>query len=127
MTDRADDAHLLPPPPGDRAAEHPVGVAGPVYVGGEHGVDPLIRRHERQEAVVVEGLAEMHEPTTAPGADGDAAGFDMGRLRHCGSESNREVRSPHPPPPSQRWRHHRPLMRSWKTTSSRPQVVTTSQ
>ena len=78
MPDGPDDAHRLPRPARDGPAEHPVGIAGPVDVGGDHGVDPLVGRHHRDEALVVHGLAEVHEPAPAPCADRHASGIDMG-------------------------------------------------
>ena len=79
MAHGADDAHLIPAtqPPGERTAEHRVGLAGAVHVGGDDGVDAAAGRDQRREALVVDRLAEVHEAPAAPGADGDATGIEV--------------------------------------------------
>ena len=70
MTDRPDDPHLRARAARDRPAEHPVGLALAVDVGGDHRPDRLVGRDQLAEALVVERLAKAHEASAAPRADG---------------------------------------------------------
>ena len=79
VADRADDAVAVAVEAGERAAEERVGLAGAVGVGGDDRVDPLVRAQERGEALVVERLAEVHEPPAAPGAEGGVTERDHRR------------------------------------------------
>ena len=74
----AHDAHVLAGPAGDRAPEHPVGLAGAVHVGGHHGSDRLIGPNHGDETLVVERLTEAHVASAAPGADGSRPGLERG-------------------------------------------------
>ena len=67
---------LLARPSGDRPAEQPVGIAGAVDVGGDHRRDRLVGSDQRAQALVVERLAEVHEPAAAPRPDRERPGID---------------------------------------------------
>ena len=69
MADRAGERERVAVEAGDRTADQRVGGAGPVDVGGDHGVDPVPGTHQPLEPRVVERLAEVHEPAAAPAAD----------------------------------------------------------
>ena len=142
VADRPDDAHLITRQTLDRAAEHRVGVAGAVDVGGDDGRDALVGRDQPGEALVVERLAEAHEAPAAPGSDraraeveGHGLSVGGGRTAPFQRAVDQALQAGGRSGPSSgrsnmdgyRWRHHLPLIRSWKTTSLRPPVVTTSQ
>src|SRR5581483_11062530 len=52
------------------APEHRVGLAAAIHIGGDHSGDRRVGGDRGEVAVVVEGHAEPHESTSAPGADG---------------------------------------------------------
>ena len=76
VPDRADDAHLLSPPAGDRLSEDPVCLTLSVHVSADHGRDRVVGGDQRAVALVVERLAEVHEAPAAPSADGKRAGIE---------------------------------------------------
>ena len=77
VADGADQRVVLARDPGQRPAEHLVGLALAVGVGGEDGVDPVARAQQLLEALLVDRLAEAEKPAAAPGPDRTAA-----RLAH---------------------------------------------
>jgi anti-anti-sigma factor len=77
VADRADKAVGPAVGAGQRAAEHAVGLARPVGVGGQQRVDALAGAQQGREAVLLDGLAEVQPAAAAPGADGGVGG-----LRH---------------------------------------------
>ena len=54
---------------GERAAEQAIGFAGAVDVGCEHRVEALVGAQQRDQALLAERLAEVHEAPTAPGSE----------------------------------------------------------
>ena len=84
MADGPDHAHLVPLQARQPTAEHQIGLAGPVHVGGDHGADRVIRSDQGYEAVVVERLSETHEAPAAPRPHGGRTGIEGGaRLGHA--------------------------------------------
>ena len=78
VADGADQAVVVARHARQRPPEQRVGLALPVGVGGEHGVDPVARAQQRRQALLVDRLAEVEEAPAAPGADRAAA-----RLAHA--------------------------------------------
>ena len=70
----ADQAVGLALDAAQRAAEQLVGLARPVGVGRQDGVDAVAGAQQGGQALVVDRLAEAHEAPAAPGADGDVSG-----------------------------------------------------
>ena len=69
VADRPDQAVALARASRQRGAERAVGVARAVGVGRDDGVDPFSWAQQRQQALVLQRLAEVHEATAAPGPD----------------------------------------------------------
>jgi hypothetical protein len=65
----------------ERPADGAVCLALAVGVGGDDRVDPLAGPQQRDEAVVLERLAEAHEPPARPGAEARVAGIAHPRTR----------------------------------------------
>src|SRR5690606_25206272 len=70
-----------------RAAEQLVGPALPVDVGGDDGADAVAGPQDREEALVLDRDAEVHEAPAAPRPDGG-----VGQLRH-GPHSSRSLQA----------------------------------
>src|SRR5262249_44699588 len=93
VADRADQAVVVARHAIEGAAQHAIGLALPVGVGGKDGVDPLPRPQQRRQAVLGDRLAEVEEPAPTPGADRAAAGLHREALAQaspspCGGESS---------------------------------------
>ena len=71
VSDRADQRVGVARRALESPSEQDVGLALAVGVGREHGVDPTIsaRFEQRDQAILVDRLAEVKEAATAPGAD----------------------------------------------------------
>ena len=74
VPDRADQAVVLARHPLERSPKQAVGLAGAVGVGGDDRVDPLAGAQQREQALVLQRLAEVHEAPAAPGADRGGGG-----------------------------------------------------
>jgi hypothetical protein len=61
---------------GERAAEQRVGCALAVDVGGQHGPDALVGAHEREQPLVIERDAVVHEVAARPCAEGGVRGIE---------------------------------------------------
>jgi hypothetical protein len=70
VADRAHERVLAPRHPRERPAEQRVGLARAVRVGGQHGGDPVAGPQQRQQALLPQRLAVVHEVPAAPGPDG---------------------------------------------------------
>jgi hypothetical protein len=79
VPDRADEAERVALHALDRATEQPVRLALPVGVGGQDRVDPVPGLDQREEPLVIQRLAEVHEPPAAPGAEGGVTERDQRR------------------------------------------------
>ncbi len=69
VPDRPDQAEALAICALDRASEQAIGLAGAVGIGAHHGVDPIAGSKQREQALILQGLAKMHEASSAPCAD----------------------------------------------------------
>jgi hypothetical protein len=61
---------------GERSAEQRVGGALAVDVGGQHGADAVVGAHQREQALIVERDAVVHEVAARPGAEGGVRGIE---------------------------------------------------
>ena len=69
MADRTHERVRLPRQPRERTAHGEIGLPRPVDVGGDDRVNALVGAQQPDVAILVQGLAEVHVATAAPGSE----------------------------------------------------------